>query len=54
MGWFFFREVIMGNQDNLFAFMIQSVVCMALFVIGAVISVVCAVMLWTGQKLTDK
>jgi len=54
MGWFFFREVIMGNQDNLFAFMIQSVVCMALFVIGSLTSVVCAVMLWAGHKLTDR
>jgi len=54
MGWFFFREVVMGNQDDLIALMIQSVACLALFVIGVIASVACAIMLWTGQKLLDK
>jgi hypothetical protein len=54
LAWFFFREVVMGNQDDLIALMIQSVACLALFVIGIITSVVCAVTLWSGQKLMKK
>jgi protein-S-isoprenylcysteine O-methyltransferase Ste14 len=54
VAWFFSREVIMGNQDNLIALMIQSVACLALFLIGVITSVVCAVRLRSGQKLMDK
>ncbi len=42
MGWFYIREEVLGNQDDLIAMMIQTIVCAGLLFVGCGASIVTA------------
>ena len=54
MTWFFIREEVFHNRDNLVAMMVQMIVCAALLFAGSVISIVRAFVCDKNQSLEQK